>query len=126
MVAVVPPLHICIVFPIGRNRGYIEQQCLLLRLFVDPKLEEGVAPVVGQGGEQLADALRTKGAAVETPVVQPVLGSAEGFSLADAVPGKLEDGIGVIGSEGFLQNWFDAGILDHLVHDEVLSHQRGF
>jgi hypothetical protein len=126
VVAVVPSFHICIVSPIGRNRGYIEQQCLLLRLFVDPKLEEGVAPVVGQGCKQLADPLRAKGGAVETTVIQPVFGSAEGLALADAVPGKLEDGIGVIGSEGFLQNGFDAGILDHLVHDEVLSHQRGF
>jgi len=50
MVPVVPPFHICIVSSIGRNRGYIEQQCLFLRLFGYPKLEEGVAPVIGQGG----------------------------------------------------------------------------
>lgn len=126
VVPVVPPLHIGVVFSIGRNRGYIEKQCLFLRLLGNPKLEEGVAPVVGQGGKQLADPLRAKGVAVETTIVQPVLGSAEGLALADAVPCKLKDGIGIVGSEGFLQNRLYADVLDHLVQDEVLSHQRGF
>ena len=124
VVAVVPPLHIGIVLAAAGYGGDVEQQRLLLGLPGDPEPEEGVAPVVGNGGEQLADPLGTQGVTIEAPVVQPVPCAAEGLALADAVPGKLEDAVGIIGTEGFLEDRPDADVPGHLVQDEVLSHQR--